>query len=141
MTEYLLDTNHISPLITLEHPLRIQVLSCFEHGDTFSIAVPALVEFLFGISTLPRAKQNQAEWERLSNRFTYYSIDKSDAEHATELRLILRQRGWQLAAFDALIAVVALRYKLTLLTTDKDFQAIIGLKQENWRDLTTIKPQ
>ncbi len=90
-------------------------MSRFEHGDTFSIAVTALVEFLFGISTLPRAKQNQAEWERLSNRFIYYSIDKSDAEHATELRLILRQRGGQLAAFDALIAVVVLRYNLTLL--------------------------
>jgi tRNA(fMet)-specific endonuclease VapC len=134
MTEYLLDTNHISPLITLEHPLREHVLSRFQHGDSFSIAAPALVEFLFGISTLPRAKQNRAEWERLHHRFIYYSIDKSDAEQAAELRLILRQQGRQLAPFDALIAVVALRYELVLLTTDKDFQPIVGLKQENWRD-------
>jgi predicted nucleic acid-binding protein len=32
----------------------------------------------------------------------------------------------------ALIALVALRYDLTLLTTDKDFAAILALKQENW---------
>lgn len=33
---------------------------------------------------------------------------------------------------DALIAAVALRYDLTLLTADQDFTAISPLKQENW---------
>ena len=32
----------------------------------------------------------------------------------------------------SLIAVIALRYDLTLLTTDGDFQAIPGLRLENW---------
>ncbi len=134
MAEYLLDANHISPLVTLEHPLRERILASFHTGNTFSIATPALTEFLFGISTLPRAKRNRAEWERLKLRFNYYSIDQIDAEQAAELRLTLRQRGWQLAAFDALIATVALRYELTLLTTDRDFHSIPGLKYENWRD-------
>lgn len=35
-------------------------------------------------------------------------------------------------AVDALIAVVALRYNLTLLTSDQDFTAIASLPQENW---------
>lgn len=35
----------------------------------------------------------------------------------------------------SLIAAVALRYDLTLLTTDKDFSAIPQLKQENWLNL------
>jgi len=46
----------------------------------------------------------------------------------------LRKEGWQLAALDALIAVVALRYELVLLTTDNDFKAVPKLKVENWRD-------
>jgi predicted nucleic acid-binding protein len=33
---------------------------------------------------------------------------------------------------DALIAVAALRLDLTLLTTDRDFTPIPGLKQANW---------
>jgi predicted nucleic acid-binding protein len=35
---------------------------------------------------------------------------------------------------DALIATVALRYDLILLTTDRDFSIISTLKQENWLD-------
>jgi predicted nucleic acid-binding protein len=34
---------------------------------------------------------------------------------------------------DALIAVIALRNDLTLLTSNKDFRAVEDLKQENWR--------
>ena len=71
MAGYLLDTNHISPLVTLPHPLRRRVLGSLQAGDTFSIAVPALTEMLFGISILPRAKQNLEEWERLRPSFSY----------------------------------------------------------------------
>ena len=38
-----------------------------------------------------------------------------------------RRQGWQLATIDALIAAIALRYNLILLTTDQDFRAIPGL--------------
>jgi len=37
-----------------------------------------------------------------------------------------------LATIDALIAITALRYDLTLLTTDGDFQAVPVLRLENW---------
>lgn len=50
MAEYLLDTNHVSPLVTLEHPLRDKILARLQAGDIFSIIFPALHEFLFGIS-------------------------------------------------------------------------------------------
>ncbi len=33
---------------------------------------------------------------------------------------------------DALIAAIAIRYDLTLLTEDKDFRPITQLKRENW---------
>ncbi len=135
MVEYLLDTNHISPLVTLSHPLREHILTQLDDDKSFSIATPALSEFFFGIITLPQAKRNRAEWEHLKSRFNYYGIDRSDAEEAAELRLTLRQQGWQLAAVDALIAVIALRYELVLLTTDNDFRVVPNLKTENWRDL------
>ena len=132
MTGYLLDTNHISPLVTLAHPLRGRVLNSLQVGDTFSIAVPALTEMLFGISLLPRARQNREEWERLKLSFNYYDIDRSYAEQAARLQIALRQRGWQLETVDALIAAVALHNSLILLTTDNDFSAIPEMKRENW---------
>jgi tRNA(fMet)-specific endonuclease VapC len=134
MTDYLLDTNHASPLITLGHPLRERVLRQLDEGDRFATCVPVLVETLFGIGLLPRAAQNRAEWKRLQPFLSCYIPDETDAELAAELQVSLRRRGWQLATVDALIAAVALRYDLTLLTTDRDFQVIPRLQHNNWRE-------
>ncbi|MCK6628200.1 MAG: type II toxin-antitoxin system VapC family toxin [Anaerolineae bacterium] len=131
MTDYLLDTNHASPLVTLGHPLRQRVLS-LQANHSFAIAVPVLAEVLYGLHLLPRAEQNLVEWARLRLNFNCYASDEFDAEQAVELQIKLRRRGWQLATIDALVAAVALRYDLTLLTTDKDFSAIPQLQQENW---------
>lgn len=132
MADYLLDTNHASPLVTLSHPLRERILQRLEARDNFAICVPVITETLFGIGVLPRAQQNQAEWERLKPLLPCYIPDETDAEFAAELQISLRSRGWQLETVDALIATVALRYDLTLLTTDKDFQRVPKLQQENW---------
>ena len=132
MANYLLDTNHISPLVTPGHPLRKLIVRHRRIGDTFGIAVPSLAEVIFGIQTLPRAEQNLREWARYEEMFDYYDIDKSDALDAADLQTKLRKQGWQLDTVDALIASIALRYDLTLLTTDNDFSAIVELPQENW---------
>ena len=65
MADHLLDTNHLSPLVTLSHPLRQRVLAALQAEHTFAITVPVLVEMLFGVGVLPRAEQNQAEWQRV----------------------------------------------------------------------------
>lgn len=132
MAHYLMDTNHISPLVTPGHRLQGVLARHHRNGDSFGIAVPALTEMLFGIRTLPRAESNLKIWLSIDRMYIYYQIEKEDAEHAADLQVILRRRGWQLGTIDALIASIALRYGLTLLTTDNDFKAIPALKQENW---------
>lgn len=135
MAAYLLDTNHLSPLVTPGHALRGRVLQRLHLDDHFCIPLPALTEFLYGIQVLPRAKANVAEWDRLKESFFYYELDRADAYEAARLQVALRRRGRQLATVDALIATVALRYGLTLLTTDRDFEPIQQLQQENWLSL------
>lgn len=132
MTAYLLDTNHASPLVTVGHPLRERLFAHHGMGDTFGIAAPALNEFLFGIATIARSQSNLLEWEHIKPEFTLYAVNAEEAEKAFWLRLTLRQKGWQLDLVDSFVAVVALRYDLILLTKDKDFLAIPGLKLENW---------
>ncbi len=133
MANYLLDTNHASPLVTLHHPLRQRVLAAVVAGDTFAIAVPALTETLYGISTIPRGTHNRTIWAQLAPQIMGYIPDVADATDAADLQIRLRKQGRQLATVDALIAVTALRYDLTLLTTDKDFLAVPNLRLENWR--------
>jgi tRNA(fMet)-specific endonuclease VapC len=132
MAQYLLDTNHLSRLITVAHPLGQRLSNELQQEHTFAIAVPILTEMLYGISLLPRATQNLTEWARLRPLFTFYNLDEVDARMASELQVSLRRSGWQLATVDALIAAVALRYSLILLTTDRDFRAVPNLQFENW---------
>lgn len=132
MPAYLLDTNHLSPLVTIGHKLREQVLGQIEEGIQFAVCVPVVTEMVVGISLLPRALQNRAAWRVLQPLFPCFPLDAADADVAAELRIDLRKRGWQLETVDALIAAVALRHDLTLLTTDRDFRAVPQLRTENW---------
>lgn len=132
MDGFLLDTNHLSPLVTLDHPLRREVLTRRNDGTIIPVCVPVVAEMLFGISMLPRSKENREEWHKLRPLFPCIGLDAGDAETAADLQVTLRRRGRQLTLVDALIATVALRYDLTLLTTDRDFEAVPSLKTENW---------
>lgn len=134
MAEFVLDANHISPLVVLGHPLRAKVLKRLNDGDTFSIVVPALHEFLYGIALLPRAKQNWAIWQSLEGFFTYYAVDEIVAKQSAQLRVKLRTQGWQLDGIDSMIAVVVMQKDVTLLTTDKDFRGIPNFPYQNWRE-------
>jgi tRNA(fMet)-specific endonuclease VapC len=132
MTPYLLDTNHASPLVTVAHPLRKRVLQAIKAGDSFALTAVNLTELLFGISMTPRAAQNTRHWEQWRVSLNVYRVEDEDAMRAARLQSSLRRRGWQLDTVDALIAAIALRYDLTLLTTDGDFDAVPGLKHANW---------
>ena len=132
MTAYLLDTNHLSPLVTIGHPLRTRVLTQRQAGDQFTLTAPVLNELLFGIATVPRAQANLKEWVSLQMGFICYAVDQADAKRAFDLRLSLRQRGWQLELVDSFTAAIALRYDLTVLTADQDFKGVPYLKVENW---------
>ncbi len=132
MADYLVDTNHLSMLVAAKHLLRNRIIRQIQFGDSFSVAVPALTEMLFGLYTTPRAKQNLLEWMNLRIIFNYYEIDQEIAERAASLQFDLLRHGWQLSTVDALIATIALRYNLILLTTDQDFRSVPGLVVENW---------
>lgn len=132
MAIYLLDANHASPLVTPTHPMRDKFFAALQAGHSFAICVPVLSEVWYGISLLPRAKQNQAEWAKLRIWLPCYSLDDADGDMAAELQITLRRIGKQLETVDALIAAVGIRYDLTLLTTDGDFRPISQLKTENW---------
>jgi len=76
-----------------------------------------LQELLQGFSG-PRARN------ALLDRFAALPLlapDRGDHIDAAELRNQCRRAGVQLGTIDALIAQLCIRYRLTLLTTDKDF--------------------
>jgi tRNA(fMet)-specific endonuclease VapC len=132
MGEWLLDTNHVSPLVTPGHRLRARVHRALNDGERFWVIAPVVAEAVYGISVVPRSTQNLETWGVLKPKLNYYDVSLTDAVYAAELRVSLRQQGWQLQTIDALIAAVAIRADFVLLTTDRDFRGVPGLMHENW---------
>jgi len=133
MVGYLLDTNHLGRLVnTRRHPLRTHLQAAIKAGDVFFIILPVITETIAGFSILPRATQNWAEWQLLRPTFILLPLDEGDAVEAARLQVLLRRTGRQLMTVDALIATIALRYDLTLLTTDGDFTSVPLLRLQNW---------
>jgi predicted nucleic acid-binding protein len=91
-----------------------------------------ITETVFGFRMLPRARQNAREWDSLRPALELIDMDEDDALNAASLQVMLRRQGRQLSTVDALIATVALRYDLVLLTTDQDFDPVPSLIVENW---------
>jgi predicted nucleic acid-binding protein len=129
---YLLDSNHAGTLVTIGHPIRDRMRAGTAAGDIFYVTVLTITEVVFGFSTLPRSVQNQREWQQVRPTLGVLVPDEDDAFAAAALQLTLRREGRQLATIDAFIAVCALRYGLTLLTSDRDFAPIHSLNVENW---------
>ena len=132
MPGYLLDTNHLSRLIDQRFSLRARVLGARVWGDTFHLIAPLITEAIAGFSILPRAASNWSEWRLARPALDLPALDAEDAESAALPQVTLRRAGRQLATVDALVAAVALRHDLTILTTDRDFSAVPGLARENW---------
>ncbi|HWE64763.1 MAG TPA: type II toxin-antitoxin system VapC family toxin [Chloroflexota bacterium] len=127
-----MDTNHLGRLIDPQHPLRARFQIALGQGERFYIVLPIITETIAGFSILPRAPRNWAEWQALRPSFTLFPLEEIDAVDAARLQVALRRRGRQLGTVDALIATVALRHDVTLLTTDGDFAHVPTLRLESW---------
>jgi predicted nucleic acid-binding protein len=132
VVSFLLDSNHANRLIDPRHPTRLRIRAAIVRGDVFYIILPVITETIFGFSILPRAQQNRLEWQAARSSLVLLDLDEADAVDAAGLQVLLRRRGRQLTTVDALVATVALRYDLTVLTTDGDFAHVPSLRTENW---------
>ena len=89
-----------------------------EGGDAVVTTGLILQELLQGFAG-PRARRQIVE------RFSALPLlvpDREDHVEAAELRNRCRRAGVQIGTIDALLAQICIRYKLTLLTTDRDFE-------------------
>ena len=95
-------------------------------------AGPVLCEYRAGIRLSKRYRQNLARLQAAIGVFRLWPADESTAVAFAQIFQELRSAGKMLSQFDLLIAAVARQYKLTLLTSDHDFQPVSGLKVESW---------
>ena len=100
---------------------EVRVLTeCLKRGEFLFTTGIILQELLQGFRG---PKQRERLIERLSE-FPLIVPDLSDHVQAAELQTICRRKGIQVGTIDGLLAQLAIRHELELLTTDRDFKLI-----------------
>jgi tRNA(fMet)-specific endonuclease VapC len=90
-------------------------------------------ELYFGAYKSTRPHANLALIEQLARDFSSLSFDDLDAEVYGQIRADLASRGQIIGPNDLLIAAIALRRQMTLVTNNtKEFKRVSGLVLEDW---------
>lgn len=128
---YLLDTNTASYIIRGTNPPLMQRLQTVAVG-TVAISCVTEAELLYGLARKPGATSLAAA---VSSFLLHVQALPWDSQAATcygTLRADLEARGTPLGNLDTLIAAHAIATGATLVTHDKAFRQVPGLRLEDW---------
>ena len=125
---YLVDTGI---LIELEHKnkrLVDKLNRLVEDFAQLNITLFNFAEFYYGY--MSKKPEDKKEAENFLDIFNYLTLTKASAKRYSELDYKYSKQGIGFEPFDLLMAAIAIEEKLTLLTTDTDFERIAELKKE-----------
>jgi predicted nucleic acid-binding protein len=132
MARHLLDTNHLGRCLDRVSRLRERIRAAHRQGHRLATCVPALCElhvFIAGSRDPAAARRVLRE---LLTIVRIWPIDPPVAERYADIVRDLRSRGRILSQVDMMLAALARETGATLLTTDRDFEALPDLRCENW---------
>lgn len=128
---FLLDTNIVSYIIKGNFPRvreRLLKIPMSEVG----ISVITEAELRFGVARLPQAVKLGIVVEEFLLRVEVLAWDSAAAQHYARLRAALEANGEPMGNLDLMIAAQALAINAILVTNDRIFRRIKGLKVEDW---------
>ena len=132
MSLYFLDTNHLSAALQRVSPMRDRMFDAIRRGHRFGTCLPALCELEAGIAQTARPLAARRLLDSLLNEIRVWPFDRHDARSYGDLYFDLARGGRVLSLVDVLVAVMARRLNATVLTTDRDFEAVPDVRFENW---------
>lgn len=127
---YLLDSNAMIELLnTPAGPLARRVRQ--QHPSEIGLSSIVAFELYYGAHNSQRQAENLARLDKL--RLEVLPFDLEDAQHAGDIRMILKSAGTPIGAYDTLIAGQARARGLTLVSHNlREFQRVPGLRVESW---------
>lgn len=132
MTGYILDTNHLGLALDKNSSVYQRILAARKAGVRVGTCPPVLCELAVGIEQTSRRDANWKALEVFLKQIRIWPLDVSTAQVYGRLYQELRASGRVLSQVDMMVAAMARRMKLTVLTTDGDYQKIEGIKVEDW---------
>lgn len=131
MIRYLLDTNTASYAIKGNVARVREQLLKIAMADV-GISVITEAELRFGVARLPSAIRLKDLVEEFLLRVEVLPWNSAAANHYAEIRAALERSGKPMGNMDMLIAAHALSVEAVLVTHDRVFRRVKGLKLEDW---------
>lgn len=129
---YLLDTNHLSAAVNPRMSLRERLREAHRKGFSLGTCLPVLGELETGFQQTPDPERNRQALRAVRRHVRLWPLDEPVARLYGEIFNDLRRRGRALSQIDMLLAALCRHMGLTLLTSDRDFEALPTLPTENW---------
>jgi predicted nucleic acid-binding protein len=131
---YLLDTNAIADVMD-EHPRIGARLTALMLPDEVGICTIVRGEVLFGIERMPEGKRRRELSAKASGVLGVphcHTIPESAGDHYARIKQACRRKRLPMDENDLWIAATAFALAATLVTRDRDFDKVDGLRVEDW---------
>jgi tRNA(fMet)-specific endonuclease VapC len=112
--------------------IRDRIYPLRRAGVRFGTCGPVLCEVEAGELRLTRKDSHRHQLEHFRQQLRLWPIDQAVARHFGEVYWELKRAGRTLSQVDLMLAAMARQMNVTLLTADRDFEALPDLRIENW---------
>ena len=129
----MLDTNTVSDLIKNPYP-GVRRHAARHPPAALCISAITRSELLFGVARNPLATRINPIVQAFLQHIDTLDWTRAVADTHGELRARLQSRGIGVATLDLMIAAHAMSLDLPLVSSDRVFQQIEGLRLENWME-------
>jgi len=124
----LLDTNALSALAARDEEL----ITVLESAPRLCVSIISAGEYLYGL-TQSRHQNELANWlEAFLSRAELLHISRKTLTHYAEVRRQLKKAGTPIPANDCWIAALAKEHRLPIVSRDKHFDAVKGVRRIAW---------
>jgi tRNA(fMet)-specific endonuclease VapC len=128
---YLLDTNTASYVIKGNFP-RVRARLLKVPMAEVGISVVTEAELRFGVARRPEATTLKSVVEEFLLRVEILPWNSEAAHHYARIRASLEREGEAMGNLDLMIAAHAVAAEVVLVTHDRVFRRVKGLKVEDW---------
>ncbi len=132
MTDYLLDTNHVTQLLADNQNLEKRVRFAAREGARFGISMTVLGELYFAVFASRRRDENLDKLRDFIGDIILWPFDEEAAEEFGRIQADQKRKGRNIPPTDSQIAAVCRLRGLTLLSDDIHFDLVSNLRVENW---------
>jgi tRNA(fMet)-specific endonuclease VapC len=136
MPAYLLDTNHVGMAVNRASVVGQRIFEARLKGIRIGTCLPVLCEIEAGLHQVRHKAKYRRDLDHLLLQLRLWPINLQTARIYGDLYTELRRRGRVLSQVDIMVAALARQMKLTVLTTDLDFEAVSEIRTADWSRVT-----